>query len=618
MNRTGAATVTISAEGFTPDSHTVNVAPVAVEIHSLGAATTTLSAPDTTWYAQVGVRNQAGTAVSVQNVRPGGGFVVTLTNSNGTVARLRSDEPGTTGQTVTKPIKPGIYFTLAVTAGTTYGLAFEPLAEGTTTVSVTGPAGVLTTTNSTRQVAVTAPGITATSTLTVGAGLMLNASATLGASQHGGRDVTVTSSDPAVLVSPDAETVGTASFTRRIDNGQTSIQYYVQGLENRTGAATVTISAASFTPASHTVNVAPVAVEIHSLSATIANLSADETTWYAQVGVRNQAGTAVSVQNVRPGGPAFVVTLTNSNGNVARLRSDEPAATGQTVTKPIRPGIYFTLAVTSGTTYGLAFEPLSNGTTTVSVTGPAGVLTTTNSTRQVEVATPAISVTDSMTVGAGLMLNGSATLGASQHGGVDVTITSSASLVMVSPDSTTAGSSSITVRVNNGSTGILFYVQGRENTTGTAIVTLSAPGFISDTMSVTVAQSAVEIHGLPATTTVGAADDTTWYVQVGVRNVGGTGVSVQNLRAGGPAFVVTLTNSNASVARLRSDEPAATGQTVTKPIQANVYFTLAVTSGTTYGLAFDPLGSGTTDVGVTGPPGVGTTSQSTRTVVINP
>jgi hypothetical protein len=288
------------------------------------------------------------------------------------------------------------------------------------------------------------------------------------------------------------------------------------------------------------------------------------------------------------------------------------------VTKPIKPGIYFSLAVTPGTTYGLAFEPLSNGTTTVSVTGPPGVLTTTNSTRQVEVTTPAISVAESTTVGAGLMLNTPATLGASQHGGVDVTITSSASLVMVSPNATTAGSSSITVRVNNGSTSIPFYVQGLENTTGTAIVTLSAPGFISDTMSVTVAQAAVEIQSLTATTTAGAADDSSWYVQVGVRNAGGTGVSIQPVRAGGPAFVVTLTNSNASVARLRSDEPVATGQTVTKPIQPNIYFTLAVVPGTSFGLAFDPLAAGTTQVSVTGPPGVGTTSSSTRTVVINP
>ena len=569
---TGTATVTISADGFTPDSHTVNVAAVAVEIHSLQATTTTLSALDTSWYVQVGVRNQAGTSVSVQNVRPGGpAFVVTLTNSSSTVGRLRSDEPVTTGQTVTKPIKPGVYYTLAVVSGSVYGLTFEPLGEGTTTVSVTGPAGVLTTTNSTRQVQVTAPVITAPGTMTVGAGLMVNTAASLGASQHGGRDVTVTSNNAAVLVSPDAETVGTASFTRRLNNGQTSLSYYVQGLENTTATATVTISASGFTPDSHTVNVAAVAVEIHSLQASTTTLSALDTSWYAQVGVRNQAGTSVSVQNVRPGGPAFVVTLTNSNGTVARLRSDEPVATGQAVTKPIKPGVYYTLAVVSGSVYGLTFEPLGEGTTTVSVTGPVGVLTTTNSTRQVQVTAPVITAPGTTTVGAGLMVNTAAALGASQHGGRDVTVTSNNAAVLVSPDATTPGTASFTRRLDNGQTSFQYYLQGLENTTGSATVTISAPGFTPDSHTVNVAAVAVEIHSLTTPISNLSPDDTSWYVQVGVRNQAGTSVSVQNVRPGGPAFVVTLTNSNSTVARLRSDEPVATGQTVTKPIKPGVY-----------------------------------------------
>jgi hypothetical protein len=366
------------------------------------------------------------------------------------------------------------------------------------------------------------------------------------------------------------------------------------------------------------VNVAAVAVEIWSLSATTTTLSADDTSWYAQVGVRNQAGTGVTVQNVRPGGPAFIVTLTNSNQNVGMLRSDEPVASGQTVTKPIRPGIYHTQAATTGTSFGLAFDALANGTTTVSVTGPAWVLTTTNSQRQVQVASPGISVVSTTTVGAGLQVSLSGSLGASQHGGVDVTITSSASLVLVSPDSTTAGSSSVTVHLNNGVTFIPFYVQGFENTTGTAVVTLSAPGFISDTVSVTVEAPAVEIHGLPSLTTAGSADHTSWYAQVGVPNGSGTGVSVQNVRAGSPGFIVTLTNDNAAAARLRSDEPAAVGQSVTKPIRPGIYHTQAAVAGTSFGLAFDPLAAGTTHVSVTGPAGVLTTSQSTRTVVINP
>ena len=80
-------------------------------------------------------------------------------------------------------------------------------------------------------------------------------------------------------------------------------------------------------------------------SGSYTNLSADDTDVYAQVGITHSSYNNAQlwqVQNVRPGGPAFEVTLTNSNVNVARLRSDEPAATGgqtgQVVKKTIPAG----------------------------------------------------------------------------------------------------------------------------------------------------------------------------------------------------------------------------------------------------------------------------------------
>ena len=46
---------------------------------------------------------------------------------------------GQTGQVVKKTINAGTYYTHAITTGTTYGFAFEPLGTGTTTVTVTAP-----------------------------------------------------------------------------------------------------------------------------------------------------------------------------------------------------------------------------------------------------------------------------------------------------------------------------------------------------------------------------------------------------------------------------------------------------------------------------------------------
>ncbi len=622
-NTTGTATITVSAPGFTSDSTTVTVVPIAVEIQGLNTTTTTLSPDDTAWYVQVGIPNASNTTLAtVQNRRAGGPpFVVTLTNSNATVAQLRSDEPAAIGQSVSKPIGTNIYYTQALLTGTSYGLTFDPLATGTTTVTVTGPPGVLTmTTSGVRTVTVSGPVITAPAAQTVGAGLQLAANATLGASQHGGVTVTIASNNAAVLVAPDATTPGAASITRTIPNNQTSVPYYVQGLENTTGTATITVSAPGFTSDSTTVTVVPIAVEIQGLNTTTTTLSPDDTAWYVQVGIPNASNTTLAtVQNRRAGGPPFVVTLTNSNATVAQLRSDEPVAIGQSVSKPIGTNIYYTQALVTGTSYGLAFDPLATGTTTVTVTGPPGVPTmTTSGVRTVTVSGPIITAPAAQTVGAGLQLAANATLGASQHGGVTVTIASNNAAVLVAPDATTPGAASITRTIPNNQTSVPYYVQGLENATGSATVTVSAPGFASDSTIVTVMPIGVEIQGLIATTTNLSPDDTAWYVQVGIPNASNTALAtVQNRRAGGPPFVVTLTNSNATVAQLRSDEPVATGQSVSKPIGTNIYYTQALLTGTSYGLTFDPLANGTTTVTVTGPPGVPTmTTTGVRTVTV--
>ena len=112
------------------------------------------------------------------------------------------------------------------------------------------------------------PAISATTTQTVGAGLQLSAGATLGTAQHGGVTVTVSSNNPAVLIAPDATTVGSGSFQRFVPNNQTFVSYYVQALENTSATATVTISAPGFTSDSHTVNVVPIGVEIAGINAT--------------------------------------------------------------------------------------------------------------------------------------------------------------------------------------------------------------------------------------------------------------------------------------------------------------------------------------------------------------
>jgi uncharacterized repeat protein (TIGR01451 family) len=629
-NVTGSATITVTASGFGSTTHQVDVVPSGVEIAGLDTPTSTQAAEDVDWWVQVGIPNVEGTQLAqVQFVRAGAPLVVTLTNSDDAVGELRSDEPVATGQLVTKPIQPGIYFTTAAQPGTFWGLGFNALANGLTTVTVAGPTGVQTMSQTgVRQITVQDSAITPPPTTVVGARLMTVTGASLGVPSQGEIQVTVTSTDPTrVRVSPDPLTVGATSITIDVPVNQSFVQYYVHGIATTTSNVPITIAATGFGQTQHDVQVVTAGVEIVNLDPASSNLSAEDIDWYVQVGLPNTEGTAVQlIQLVQPGTP-FVVTLSNSNATVARLRSDEPPLIAQTVTKPIQPGIYFTIPgpnpdPENPTQFGLAFDPLANGTTTVTVSGPSGVQTmSTTGVRTVVVGTPGISVPETAVVGTGLQLAVSATLGGSQHGGTNVTISSSApGILRVSPDPTVTGDpdGSISVFVPNNQTAVPFVLQALENVTGTATVTLSAPGFVTSTITVTVAPAAIEIVGLPTSVQAGSAEQTGWYVQVGIADqFNGFLTTVQNVRAGSPGFVVTLT-SNSSAASLRSDQPVASGQSVTKPIQPGIYFTQAVTAGTIFGLGFTPVSQGSVTISATGPAGVVSTSNASRTVAITP
>jgi hypothetical protein len=58
-------------------------------------------------------------------------------------------------------------------------------------------------------------------------------------------------------------------------------------------------------------------------------------------------------------------------------------AVGQSVTKPIAPGNYYTTAVGSDTTYGLGFKALGAGEVVVAASGPAGVIATSQASRTI-------------------------------------------------------------------------------------------------------------------------------------------------------------------------------------------------------------------------------------------
>jgi len=263
---------------------------------------------------------------------------------------------------VTVQIPAGSYYSpTSVVSG---GAAFDPLTAGSTTVFGIVPgydqAGL-------RSVTVSAPGITLYES-TVGAGLQKSTYGYLGASNHGGVNVEITSSAPGVaLLSPDANTPGTGSLTVFVPDGQNYFYYYAQGVEGQTGTATVTARATGFTDGSTPLTVVAPGIGLYGIPPTL-SASADSVAFYAQVGVPYADNQYIyDVQSVRAGGTPLTVTFTHSAAAVADLIT-ETLGRKETVTVTIPIGTYY--SPTSVIQGGAAIKGTAAGTTVVTGSVP--------------------------------------------------------------------------------------------------------------------------------------------------------------------------------------------------------------------------------------------------------
>ncbi|UCF91530.1 MAG: hypothetical protein JSW39_25205, partial [Desulfobacterales bacterium] len=195
----------------------------------------------------------------------------------------------------------------------------------------------------------------------------------LGAGNHGGVTVTLSSSDPSrALLSSDAGNAGTAAIDVFIPDGQTGSPYfYVQGLEGVTGTVSITATAAGFTDGSDTSEIVPPALRIAALATSTTTLS-DDAPFYVRVGIPySDNSTIQQAQVARAGGGGLIATVQNSNAAVGQLVTD--GSPGQTVTVLIAEGQSDSPhTVAAG---GVAFDPLTGGTTVVAATIPGFIAT---------------------------------------------------------------------------------------------------------------------------------------------------------------------------------------------------------------------------------------------------
>jgi hypothetical protein len=600
--QTGAPMLTASAPGFGPISVTGTVVQPGVVLSGLAANTTTLTADDA-FVAQVGIPSGVGISPVLQ-VRPGGSLPVTFTSSAPAIAQLVTAD-GPQGGTVNLTIAAGQLSTpSSIAAG---GVALEPLTEGRSDVAVSIP-GFVQPTNATVSVNVTQPAITVNDPI-VASGLQRSWTGSLGASDHGGVDVVITSSNPQILLlSSDATTAGMGSISISVPNGQANFGFHVQGVESATGTPTFTASAPGFADAVSTATVVQPGVIVSGLSTSITTLSPDDP-FVAVVGIPSGTSSISPALNVRAGGSPLTVTFTSSAPTVGRLvNADGPVGGVATATIPV--GLSNTGAsVAAG---GVAFEPLTEGTTQVQA-GIPGFAQQTNATVTVDVAQPGITVTD-VTVPAGLQRNWSGFLAAPNHGGVDVILTSSnPGALLLSPDATTAGTASIQVSVLNGQTGFGFHVQGVEGQSGAnTTIIATASGFNDGSATASVVMPGIVLVGLNSTHAADGANDDFW-AQVGLPTGSGLAQALA-VRAGAPqALTVTFTSNNPSAAQLV--DQSQSGGVVVLQIPAGEFRT-APTFGTG-GVALDPLAPGSTTVSV-GATGYTSPQQATVQVTVNP
>jgi adhesin/invasin len=592
-----------AAPGFVPDTVVHTVVQPQLDLSGVVTTTTTLSGEDA-FQVRIGLGNGTGLTL-LQEVRTGGtALTATVTSSVPTVARLVTGTD--TAGTVTVQIPVGSSSSGgSVAAG---GVALDPLAAGTTTVTATIPGVFTTTTNGVRTVTITAPALTETG-VTVGAGLQEAMGATLGAGGHGGVDVIIKSLNPAVaLVSPNITTAGTDSIVVPIVDGVTNVSYYIQGVENVTGTPSFVYytNPALFVPDTVVHAVVQPQLDVSGVSTTTTTLAADDP-FTVRVGLGNGAALTL-LQEIRAGGTAVTATVTSSVPTVGQLVTTSLASGTVTVQIPVGASASGG-SVAAG---GVALDPLTAGSTTVTATIPGFFTTTTNGVRSVTITAPAVTET-AATVGAGLQEALAATLGATGHGGVDVIIKSlNPALALVSPNATTAGTDSIVVAVADGANNVPYYIQGMAGVTGSpTFVYYTNPAlFVPDTVAHTVAQPQLDISGLVTTTTTLSPDDP-FTVRVGL-GTGSTLTVLQEVRAGGVPLTATVTSS-----------PPTVGQLVTTPLTSGIVTVeipvLASTSGATVssgGVAFDPLTTGTATVTAT-IPGLVTTTNGTRTVLVN-
>ena len=360
----GVASYTVTVQGFATATGTVTLAPSGFVIAGsggIGATSFTALSATTTITVSSALLDSLSNFVSVQPLAVGHSASVTVASSNTSVGTI---SPAT------------LSFTGGMSSNAT---TFTSGSPGSTVLSVSTPPGFGAPAQDTTVTAnVASKGISSTCDgVMIGNNLQASCSVSIGqAAPAGGVAITLTSNDQTILLlSATGTTVGLKSITVTIPTGGFSATYFAQALAG-SGAPTITAASAGFTSHTGTVKLAPSGVVLagpFGLGTTFffANVSGGKVPIAVYTAVLNPDPASCPINT---GAPCYSATQSLRGGAAplqVSLSSSSPGV--GTIASPV------TIAAGSGT--GVAqFLPLTQGSTTVFLTTPAGFTSSTNDT----------------------------------------------------------------------------------------------------------------------------------------------------------------------------------------------------------------------------------------------
>ena len=375
------ATITATAPaGYTPPpAGTVTVNPLGFDIIGLSTTHTSFDIDDPflVRLREVIGGNVTGSEKSLRAGHPG--LTFTFDNSNASVAQLVTS--GATGQQVSGvQIPNGQSRSRTPSSVAAGGVAFDSLGTGTTQISATATGQTGLVAGPAITVTVDTPTITLFSLPTiVGGGLQVNGfRVRLGApAPAGGIDVTLAVSNAAIaLIGPfNTTAAGSGNLVLSIPAGSTDAIYSIQGVPGAglggDQTVTLTASAPGFVDEIGTITVRQPALDILGLNLTTTAAAADDP-FAIRIGIANDTGTAMQSEQVwRPDLGDLTVGVFSSNDTVGQVVT--LTSSGATVNVTIPAGGSRSPGNVAGG--GVALDPLTAGTTTVSASIP-GFLTT--------------------------------------------------------------------------------------------------------------------------------------------------------------------------------------------------------------------------------------------------